>query len=300
MPRDACGIILAGGHGTRLAPATTPVSKQLLPVYDKPLIYYPVSTLMLSGIRDILVITRPDEESLFRQVLGDGSQWGIHFDYARQTSPTGLPDALRIGSDFISHRRVVLALGDNIFYGERLGQLIRRAVQSTAPATVFAYYVRDPSRYGVVGVDDNGRPLHLEEKPEVPRSPYAVTGLYVYEPAVTKEVRNLRPSAREELEITDLNRIYLDRNALSVELLGRGVAWFDAGTHDSLLDAANYVATLEKRQNLKVACPEEVAFRQSLIDADQLARSAERYANNDYGHYLQRLLEDRHRYLSLP
>ena len=285
------GIILAGGHGTRLLPLTRGVSKQLMPVYDKPMIYYPLSTLMLAGIRDILVITTPKDRMAFQSFLDDGSQWGINLRYEIQPEPRGIAQAFLIGADFIGSDAVSLILGDNIFYGEGLGEKLHRATGRIQGATVFGYYVNDPERYGVVHFDANGHALDIEEKPSKPKSNYAVTGLYFYDSKVVEIAETLEPSARGELEITDLNRIYLHRRDLQVELLGRGTAWLDTGTHDSLLEAANFVRVVEERQGLKIACPEEIAYRQGFIDGSQLQRLAEIYASSGYGRYLQKLLE---------
>jgi glucose-1-phosphate thymidylyltransferase len=285
------GIILAGGAGTRLHPATISISKQLLPVYDKPMIYYPLSALLLAGIRDILIISTPQDTPRFEQLLGDGSPWGIHLEYAVQPRPEGLAQAFIIGKAFIGNHPSALVLGDNIFYGHNFVSLLDNAARRTEGATVFAYHVQDPQRYGVAEFDENGRVLSLEEKPREPKSNYAVTGLYFYDSQVTGLARELRPSARGELEITDLNRLYLEQDRLHVELMGRGYAWLDTGTHDSLMEAGLYIATLEKRQGLKVACPEEICFRKGWIDAAQLERLAQPLAKNGYGEYLLRILK---------
>ena len=284
------GIILAGGSGTRLHPATLAISKQLLPVYDKPMIYYPLSTLMLAGIRDIFIISTPQDTPRFEQLLGDGSQWGLNLNYAVQPSPDGLAQAYTIGADFVGNNPSALVLGDNIFYGHQFHQLLDSAKQRTQGATVFAYHVHDPERYGVAEFDDQGKVLSLEEKPTQPKSHYAVTGLYFYDNQVVDLVRDLKPSPRGELEITDLNKLYLAQNQLHVERMGRGYAWLDTGTHDSLLDASQFIATIESRQGLKVSCPEEIAFRQGWINKEQLQRLAEPLAKNGYGHYLLGLL----------
>lgn len=287
------GIILAGGSGTRLHPATLAVSKQLLPVYDKPMIYYPLSTLLLAGIRDILIISTPQDTPRFTQLLGDGSQWGINLSYAVQPNPDGLAQAFVIGADFIGNDLSALVLGDNIFHGHDFQPLLKSAMQRDQGATVFAYHVHDPERYGVAEFDDNGRVLSLEEKPTQPKSSYAVTGLYFYDNCVTDLARELKPSPRGELEITDLNRLYLDSQNLHVEIMGRGYAWLDTGTHDSLLEAGQFIATLEKRQGLKVACPEEICYRAGWIDAEQLERLAQPLTKNGYGRYLQNLLTEK-------
>ncbi len=287
------GILLVGGSGTRLHPATKVISKQLMPVYDKPMVYYPLSTIMLAGIREILVISTPHDLPLYRKLLGDGSSWGLQFEYAEQPEPKGIAQALVIGEAFLNGDPACLILGDNIFYGHGMAQTLQAATARDTGATVFAYHVRDPARYGVVVLDGAGRPTDIEEKPKNPRSNFAVTGLYFYDGHAAEIARNLKPSARGELEITDVNREYLGRGALNVEVFGRGTAWLDTGTHDSLLEAATFVSVLEARQGLKVACPEEIAWRMGYIDTDQLRQLAEPLKNSGYGQYLLDLIEPR-------
>ncbi len=286
------GIVLAGGAGTRLYPATRVVSKQLLPVYDKPMIYYPISTLMLAGLKEILVISTPEDLPRYGQLLGDGSQWGIKFQYAEQPRPEGLAQAFVIGRDFIGKECVCLILGDNIFYGQGFRLTLREIAKNKSGADIFGYYVKEPERYGVVEFDKSGKAISIEEKPKHPKSHYAVTGLYFYDNDVVEIAKNLKPSARGEYEITDVNKEYLKRGKLRVQIMGRGMAWLDTGTHESLLEAAEYIETIEKRQGLKVACPEEVAYREGWIDSNQLRKIADTMKNNAYGSYLLELIEE--------
>ena len=287
------GIILAGGSGTRLYPVTQSISKQLLPVYDKPMIYYPLSTLMLAGIQDILIISTPDDTPRFESLLGDGRQWGLNISYKIQPSPDGLAQAFILGDTFIGNDLSALVLGDNIFYGHDFNELLGNAMKRENGATVFAYHVHDPERYGVAEFDKSNKVLSLEEKPKNPKSNYAVTGLYFYDKDVVSMAKSLKPSARGELEITDLNRLYLEKQKLNIEIMGRGYAWLDTGTHDSLLEASQFIATLENRQGLKVSCPEEISYRRGWINASQLERLAAPLSKNGYGQYLQRVLKEK-------
>lgn len=286
------GVILAGGSGSRLYPLTSSVSKQLMPVYDKPMIYYPLAVHMLAGIRDILIISTARDQAAFAELMGDGSQWGLNFSYAVQAQPGGLAQAFLIGAGFIGDSPVSLVLGDNIFYAEGLSRLLQEAVKSDQGATIFAYYVNDPQRYGVVSFDKQGKATSIEEKPAQPKSHYAVTGLYFYDNTVIDIAKQIKPSARGELEITDVNRVYLENNTLNVEVMSRGTAWLDTGTHNSLLDAANFIRVVEERQGLKIACPEEIAYRQGFIDAQQLETLAAPLKKSGYGKYLERVLKE--------
>jgi len=286
------GIILAGGKGTRLYPLTIAVSKQMLPVYDKPMIYYPLSMLMLAGIREILVISTPDDLPMFRRLLGSGEQWGIKFSFAEQATPRGLADAFIVGKDFVQSEPVALILGDNIFYGRGLGKILQSAAERKEGATIFAYPVRDPERYGVVAFDSSGKAYSIEEKPSKPLSNYAVPGIYFYDSNVTEYAINLKPSPRGEIEITDINRMYLSKEKLFVEVLGRGVAWLDAGKHEALLQASTFVQTVQERQGMMISCPEEIAFRKGFIDVDQLVSLAKQYEGNGYGQYLLELSKE--------
>jgi glucose-1-phosphate thymidylyltransferase len=293
MPIERRGIVLAGGSGTRLYPVTSVVSKQLLPIYDKPMIYYPLSTLMLAGIREILIISTPQDTPRFRDLLGTGERWGLRLDYAVQPHPGGLAQAFIVGADFVGTRPSALILGDNIFYGHDLPHVLRAALAREKGATILAYHVQDPQRYGVVTFDARGRATALDEKPQTPRSNYAVTGLYFYDGRAAEFANTLTPSARGELEITDLNRLYLEEGSLAVEILGRGYAWLDTGTHTSMLEASQFIETVERRQGLKISCPEEIAFRQGFIGAEELRRQAESLRQNEYGEYLMGLLVER-------
>ena len=287
------GIVLAGGRGTRLHPLTLSVSKQLLPVYDKPMVYYPLSMLMLAGIRDILIVSTPEDLPLFRHLLGDGGQWGLKFSYTEQDQPRGLADAFRVGESFLGNDPACLILGDNIFFGHKLPEILQNAAMLTEGALIFAYPVRDPERYGVIEFDAEEKALSIEEKPKKPRSNYAIPGIYFYDSQVVEMTAKLKPSARGELEITDLNRLYLERGQLRVEVLGRGYAWLDAGTHESLLQASTFIQAVEDRQGMMISCPEEIAFRRGYIDRQQLRKLADSMKNNSYGQYLERLASER-------
>ena len=289
------GIILAGGKGTRLYPLTISISKQILPVFDKPMIYYPLSTLMLAGIREILIISTPDSLPLFRDLLKDGSQWGLKFEYAEQTEPRGLADAFLVGREFLGDSSACLTLGDNIFYGEGMSALLQNCAELTDGALIFGYKVHDPERYGIVEFDEDENVLSLEEKPEIPKSDWAVPGIYFYDNQVVKIAESLKPSARGEIEITDLNRIYLEKGLLKVKLFGRGVAWLDAGTHESLIQAGEFIQTIQERQGLMISCPEEIAFRKGFIDREQLMKLGEELSSNSYGEYLLSVAKDTRR-----
>lgn len=286
------GIILAGGSGTRLYPLTLAISKQIMPVYDKPMIYYPLSILMQADIRDVLIITTPRDEETFKELLGDGSQWGMHFEYKIQEKPNGLAEAFIIGEDFIGEDNVAMILGDNMFYGEHLAEKLKDANERENEATIFGYYVKDPRRYGVVEIDENGNAVSIEEKPENPKSNYAVPGLYFYTNEVIEIAKNVKPSARGELEITTVNEEYMKRGQLKVEKLGRGMTWFDTGTHDALIETASFVQTIQKRQGLQICCPEEIAFDKGWITSEQLAKLSEKYMKTDYGKYLKDVADD--------
>ena len=292
MPKNRKGIILAGGSGTRLYPLTLATSKQLMPVYDKPMIYYPLATLMSAGIREVLIITTPRDNAAFRNLLGDGSKWGMRLEYKIQEDPKGLAEAFIIGEEFIGEDNVVLILGDNLFYGESLGEIIRRANARENESTIFGYHVDDPRRYGVVEIDENGKAISIEEKPENPKSDYAVPGLYFYTNDVVEIAKAVQPSARGELEITSVNEEYMKRGTLNVEKLGRGIAWFDTGTHDALIETSQFVQTIEKRQGMQICCPDEIAYENGWISGDQLKTLAEPFMKTDYGKFLKRLVEE--------